>query len=349
MKRTEQTAQTGQRRRTQTAESKRRSVLKILTAGATTTSLGWPAFAQAPDPGNYPNKPIRIIVGFTPGGATDVVARLIAQKLQETLGQSVVVENRPGAGSNLAAEYVARASPDGYTLLLATIANATNMSMYQNLNYDSLRDFAPIIQLMAAPSVLVVGAAVPANNLAELIALARAKPGQLTFASSGSGGSPHLAGEMFKLRAGVDLIHVPYKGAAPAMADVIGGVVTMGFKTALSAIPQMQAGKVKPIAVAANKRLAQIPNVPTMAEAGFPDFEVSSWNGLVAPIKTPAELIRKLNIECQKVLALPDIKEKFALQAAETVGGSPEQFRDYIRVEIERWAKVVKASGAKVE
>ena len=266
--------------------AKRQSLQRMLAAAVSVPAAGWQPLVRAQDANVYPIKPIRIIVGFTPGGATDVVARLVAQKLQETLGQSVVVENRPGAGSNLAAEYVARANPDGYTLLLATIANATNMSMYQTLNYDTQRDFAPIIQFMAAPSVLVVGASVPANNLGELIALAKAKPGQLTFASSGSGGSPHLAGEMFKLRAGIDLIHVPYKGAAPAMADVIGGVVTMGFKTALSALPQMQAGKVKPIAVAANKRLAQIPNVPTMAEAGFPDFEVSSWNGLVAPIKT---------------------------------------------------------------
>ena len=329
--------------------AKRRSLQRMLAAGFAVPASGWQSMASAQDAGAYPNKPIRIIVGFTPGGATDVVARLVAQKLQDAFGQPVVIENRPGAGSNLAAEFVARANPDGYTLLLATIANATNMSMYQTLNYDTQRDFAPVIQFMAAPSVLVVGTAVPANNLGELIALAKAKPGQLTFASSGSGGSPHLAGEMFKLRAGIDLIHVPYKGAAPAMADVIGGVVTMGFKTALSALPQMQAGKVKPIAVAANKRLAQIPQVPTMAEAGFPDFEVSSWNGLLAPAKTPPELIRKLNLECQKILAMADIKEKFALQAADPVGGSPEQFRDYIRVEIERWAKVVKASGAKVE
>ncbi len=327
----------------------RRAVLRMIAVAGAVTPLSWQTEATAQDTSAYPSKPIRIIVGFTPGGATDLVARLIAQKLQEAFGQSVLVENRPGAGSNLAAEQVARANPDGYTLLLATIANATNMSMYQNLNYDSLRDFTPIIQLMAAPSVLVVGTGVPASDLKELIALVKAKPGQLTFASSGSGGSPHLAGEMLKLRAGLDLIHVPYKGAAPAMADVIGGVVTMGFKTALSAIPQMQAGKVKPIAVASNKRLAQIPNVPTMAEAGFPDFEVSSWNGLFAPIKTPPELIAKLNRECQKILALPDIKEKFSLQAADPIGGSPEQFRDYVRVEIERWAKVVKASGAKVE
>lgn len=305
--------------------------------------------AQAQDAAAYPNKPVRIVVGFAPGGATDIVARLIAQKLQDNLGQPFLVENKPGAGSNLGAEQVQRATPDGYTLLLATIANATNMSIYKNLAYDTLRDFVPVTHLMSAPSVLVVSNSVPANNLRELIALAKSKPGQLTFASSGAGGSPHLAGEMLKVRAGIDIIHVPYKGAAPAMADVIAGTVDMGFKTALSAIPQMQAGKVKPIAVAATRRLAQIPNVPTMGEAGIGDFEVSSWNGLLAPARTPPDIVAKLNRECQKILAMPDIREKFAAQAAEPVGGSPEQFGIYIRSEIDRWAKVVKESGAKID
>lgn len=329
------------------AGTRRRAALG-LAAGVSLLTIAGRAEAQG-SAAAYPGKTIRILVGFAPGGATDIVARLIAQKLQESLGQPVVVENKAGAGSNLAAEQVARASPDGYTLLLATIANATNMSIYRNLNYDTLRDFAPVIHLMSAPSVLVVGPAVPANNLQELVALAKAKPGQLTFASSGAGGSPHLAGEMLKLRTGIDIIHVPYKGAAPAMADVIGGTVTMGFKTALSAIPQMQAGKVKPIAVAANKRLSQIAHVPTMAELGYGDFEVSSWNGLMAPARTPADIVAKLNRECQKILAMPDIREKFAAQAAEPVGGSSEQFASYIRYEIDRWARVVRQSGAKID
>lgn len=328
-------------------KSQRRLLIHGVAALGASGALARPVHAQ--DAASYPNRPVRIVVGFAPGGATDIVARLFAQKLQDAFGQPVVVENKAGAGSNIGAEQVQRSAPDGYTLLLATIANATNMSIYKNLTYDTVRDFAPVIHLMSAPSVLVVSNSTPANNLQELIALAKAKPGQLTFASSGSGGSPHLAGEMLKMRAGIDIIHIPYKGAAPAMADVISGTVSMGFKTALSAIPQMQAGKVKPIAVASRSRLAQIPNVPTVAEAGLSDFEVSSWNGLMAPAKTPADIVAKLNRECLKILAMPDIREKFAAQAAVPVGGSPEQFGAYIRGEIERWAQVVRASGAKVE
>jgi len=304
-------------------------------------------FALAQD--TYPSRPIKLIVPFPPGGATDIVGRLLAQKLQEALGQPVVVENKAGAGSNIGSEQVARAAPDGYTLLLGTIANATNMSIYKNMPYDTLRDFAPVTQTMSAPSVLVVTNALPANNLKELIALAKAQPGKLSFASSGAGGSPHLAGELLKLRAGIDLIHVPYKGAAPALVDVVSGVVSMGFKTALSAIPHMQSGKLKPVAVAATRRLAQIPNVPTMAEAGLPDFEVSSWNGVLAPARTPPEVIARLNQELVRILATQDIKDRFAAQAAEPVGSTPEQFRAYIRSEIDVWGQVVKASGAKID
>ena len=202
---------------------------------------------------------------------------------------------------------------------------------------------------MAAPSVLVVHPGLPVTTLSELIAYAKARPGQLAFASSGAGGSPHLAGEMLKQRAGIDLIHVPYKGAAPALADVLSGAVAMGFKTALSAIPHMLTGKLKPIAVAATKRLPQIPNVPTMAEAGMPDFEVSSWNGLAAPAKTPADIVAKLYKETTRILALPELRERFAAQAAEPVGNTPDEFRAYIAAEIERWGKVVRASGARID
>ena len=310
----------------------------------------WAASASAQDAAaNYPNRPIKIVVGFVPGGATDVVARLMAQKLQEAWGQAVLIENKPGGGSNIGSEQVARAAPDGYTLLLGTIANATNMSIYKDLAYDTLRDFAPVTQFISAPSVLVVAPSLPVSNLKELIALAKAKPGTLSYASSGAGGSPHLAGELLKLRAGIDIIHVPYKGAAPALVDVVSGTVSMGFKTALSAIPHMQSGKLKPIAVAAVRRLPQIPNVPTMAEAGLADFEVSSWNGLLAPAKTPPEIVAKLNREFVRILATADVREKFAAQAAEPVGNTPEQFRAYIKAEIDKWAQVVKASGAKVD
>jgi len=299
--------------------------------------------------GRYPTKPIRLVVGYTPGGSTDVAARIIAAKLQEALGQSVVVENKPGATSNIGSEYVAKSAPDGYTLLLGTITNATNMVVYKNLGYDTLRDLAPITQLTRSPSVLTVSPKFPAKDLQELIALAKRNPGKYAFASTGSGGSTHLAGELLKLRAGIDLIHVPYKGGAPALADLIGGQVQIGFQTALSAIPQLQSGQLRPIAVAANKRLAQLPNVPTMAEAGLPDFEVSSWNGLFAPARTAPEIIARLHRETVKALAAPDVREKLIAEGAEPVGSTPEEFRVYIRAEIEKWGRVVRAADIRVD
>ncbi len=315
------------------------------------TLAGWApgVFAQSDASAGYPNKPIRVVVGYAPGGATDLAARLVAQKLQEAWGQPVVVENRPGAGSNIGTEQVVRAAPDGYTLLMGTIANATNLSMYRQLNYDTLRDLAPITQVMSAPSVLATAPGAPFNDLASLVAAAKARPGVLTFASSGAGGSPHLAGELLKLRAGIDLIHVPYKGAAPALADVVSGTVSMGFMTALSAVPHMQSGRLKAIAVAANRRLPQLPNVPTLAEAGLKDFEVSSWSGLFAPVRTPPEIVAKLAREVTRILGTAEVQEKFAVQGAEPVGGSPEQFRAYVRAEIDKWAQVVRAAGIKVD
>jgi len=299
--------------------------------------------------GSYPSKPIRLVVGYTPGGATDIVARILAAKLQESLGQSVIVENKPGATSNIASEFVVKSAPDGYTLLVGSIASATNMVVYKNLPFDTLRDLAPITQLMSAPSVLAVHPSFPAKNLQELIALAKRDPGKYAFASTGSGSSPHLAGELLKLRAGIDLIHVPYKGAAPALSDLLGGQVQMAFQTALSAVPHLQSGQLRAIAVASNKRLAQLPNTPTMAEAGLPDFEVSSWNGLFAPAKTPPEIIARLYKEAVKALAAPDVREKLNAQGAEAVGSTPEEFRAYIAAEIDKWGKVARASGARVD
>ena len=310
--------------------------------------LGAGAMAGAQEP-RYPSKPVRMLVGYPPGGATDIVARTLAIKLQEALGQPVIVENKPGATSNIASEMAAKSVPDGYTLLLGTIANATNMTAYKNPGYDTLRDFAPITQTMSAPSVLALHVSVPAKTLRELIALAKQQPGKLTFASSGTGGSPHLAGELFKLRAAIDLLHVPYKGAPAAMNDLLGGQVSMSFQTALSAIPHLQGGKLNVVAVASIRRMAQLPGVPTMAEAGLADFEVSSWNGLFAPAKTPPAIIARLHEASIKALALPDVREKFAAQGAEATGSTAEEFRTYIRAETEKWGKVIRASGIPIE
>ena len=307
------------------------------------------AFSASAQENAYPNKPIKLLVGYAPGGATDIVARGIAAKLQEALGQPVVVENRAGAGSNIASEMVARSAPDGYTLLLGTIANATNMTAYKNLGYDTMRDFVHITQTMTAPSVLALHPSVPAKNLREFVTLAKQNPGKMAFSSSGSGGSPHLAGELLKMRAGIDLIHVPYKGAAPAIADLLGGQVQMSFQTALSAIPHLKSGKLNVIAVASKKRMATLPNVPTMAEAGIADFEVSSWNGLFAPAKTPTSIVHALHSATIKALQTQDIKEKMEAQGAEPVGSSPDEFKAFVKAEIDKWEQVILKSGARVD
>ena len=297
----------------------------------------------------YPSKQIRLVVGYTPGGATDIIARTIAAKLTESLGQPVVVDNRPGATSNIGSEFVAKSPPDGYTLLIGTIANATSMTAYKNLGYDTMRDFVHITQTMTAPSVLATHPSFPAKNLQELIALAKKNPGVYTYASSGNGSSPHLAGEFLKLRTGIDIIHVPYKGGAPGLTDLLGGQVTMSFQTALSALPYLKSGKLNVIGVAAHKRMGQLPNVPTIEEGGVPDFEVSSWNGLFAPAKTPPEIVNRLYEATAKALALPEVREKLEAQGAEPVGQPPAQFRAYVQAEIEKWAKVIKESNAKFE
>lgn len=314
-----------------------------------TILLGLLAFSAHAQDANYPNKPIRLIVGYAPGGATDIVARSIAIKLQETLGQPVIVENRAGAGSNIASEFVARSAPDGYTLLLGTIANATNMTAYKNLGYDTMRDFIHITQTMTAPSVLALHPSVPAKNLRELVALAKQNPGKMAFSSSGSGGSPHLAGELLKLRGNIDLIHVPYKGAAPAMSDLLGGQVQLSFQTALSAIPHLKSGKLNVIAVASKKRMGILPNVPTMAEAGMADFEVSSWNGLFAPAKTPAHIVNALYNATIKALQTQDIKDKMEAQGAEPVGSTSDEFKAFVKAEIDKWEQVIIKSGARMD
>ena len=273
------------------------------------------------------------------------MSRILAEKLSASLGQQVIVENKPGASGNIGAQQVATSAPDGYTLFLGTIANATNMSVYKNLSYDTERDFVPITQLVSSPSVLVVNNDLPVKTLAELIAYAKANPGKLSYASSGAGGSPHLAGEMLKQRAGIDALHVPYKGAAPAMNDVMGGTVSMGFKTASGVTSTIQAGRLRAIAIASGTRLPQLPDVPTLAELGFKDFEVSSWSGLFAPKGTPPEIINTIAKATIEILNNPDVRKQLEAMGAIPVGSTPAEFQKYVRSEIEKWAVVAKAAN----
>jgi len=327
--------------------NQRRRLLKSALLGLSLSATGMTtrlSIAQT----NYPDRPIKLVVPFAAGGPTDMVGRLMAHGMEKELGQNIIVENKPGGGSNIGSELVARAKPDGYTLLLGTIANATNMSIYNNLNYNTERDLVAITQFMSSPSVLVVNPAIPVKDLNELIAYAKANPGKLSFASSGAGGSPHLAGEMLKLRADIDVLHVPYKGASPALNDVLGGNVSMGFMTAAGALPSINAGKLRPIAVAGLQRLPQLPNVPTMGEAGMADFEVSSWNGLFAPAGTPPAVLQKLADAALKVITQPDMQKTFESHASLGVGGSPEQFKQYVHAEIVKWGKVADAAKIKL-
>ena len=296
----------------------------------------------------YPSKPIRMIVGFAPGGGTDLTARPVAQKLSELLGQQVIVENRPGAAGNVATEQVAKSAPDGYTLLMGTIAAlAINPSLYGNLRFDPETDLAPVIQVVDATNVLALHPSVPASSVKELIALAREK--SLLAGSSGIGATGHLAIELFNLMAGVKLVHVPYKGGGPAMSDLVGGQVNLIFATTASSIPHLKSGRIKGIAVTTAKRSALLPDLPTISEAGLEGFDANNWYGLVVPAKTPRAIIDQLNAGVTKVLAMPDVKTTLFNQGLDPAPGTPEQFGAYIRSERAKWAKVIKESGAKPE
>ena len=321
------------------------SMLQRWAVGAVLALLATGAWGQA-----YPAKPIRLVVPFPAGGTTDILARAVGQKLTEAWGQPVVVDNRPGAGGNIGAELVAKAAPDGYTLLMGTVGtHAINASLYAKMPYDHIKDFAPVILVAGVPNVLVVNPAVPVNSVQELIAYAKANPGRLNFASSGSGTSIHLSGELFKVMAGVQMTHIPYKGSAPALQDLIGGQVQLMFDNLPSALPQIKGGKLRALAVTSATRAAALPDVPTVAEAGLPGFEASSWFGVLAPAGTPVAIIARLNAEIAKWLASPEAREKLASQGANAAGGSPEDFAKHIAAETAKWQKVVKESGAKVD
>jgi tripartite-type tricarboxylate transporter receptor subunit TctC len=298
----------------------------------------------------WPSKPIKWVVPFAPGGTTDILARTVGEKLSTALGQPVVVENRPGAGGGVGADYVAKSAPDGYTIVGGTIStHAINASLYKSLPYDPVRDFAPITLIARLPNLLVVNPGVPAKNVAELVALLKANPGRYTFASSGNGTSQHLSGELFKSIAGVEMQHVPYKGSPPALQDVVAGQVTMTFDNITTAWPLAKAGNLRPLAVTTAQRSAVAPDVPTMQEAGLAGYEVGSWQGVFAPAGTPPEIVRRLNAEIVRILRLPEVRDKLIGLGAEPVGNSPDEFAAMVKSEVAKWADVVKRSGARVD
>jgi tripartite-type tricarboxylate transporter receptor subunit TctC len=303
------------------------------------------AFAQPA----YPSKPVRLVVPFPAAGTTDIIARATAQKLSEAWGQQVIVDNRPGAAGNIGSELVAKSAPDGYTLLMGTVGtHAINPSLYAKMPYDHVKEFAPVILVAGVPNVLVVNPDLPVKSVPELIAYAKANPGKLNFASSGSGTSIHLSGELFKAMTGVQMTHVPYKGSAPALTDLIGGQVQLMFDNLPSSLAFIKAGKLRALAVTSKTRAPALPDVPTVAEF-IPGFEASSWFGILAPAGTPPDILAKINGEVAKWLATADAKEKLTAQGANVAGGTPEDFAKHIQAETAKWAKVVKDSGAKVD
>ena len=298
----------------------------------------------------YPQKPIRLVVGVPAGGTTDVVARLVGQKLSEQMSQKVVIDNRGGAGGNIGAELVAKSPADGYTLFLATIGTmAINPSLYSKMPFDTLHDFDAISQLTSMPQLLVVHPSLPVKSVKDLIAYAKSRPGQLTFASGGSGTAIHLAGELFKTMAGVDMVHVAYKGSSPAMTDLIGGQVSLMFDQILTSLPHVQSGRLRGLAVTTTNRSPAAPQIPTIAEAALPGYAVTTWRGLLAPAGTPRDIVNRLGSETARALQNPDVRERFASQGVDPISSTPEQFAAMMKSELEKWRKVIAASGTKID
>lgn len=321
----------------------RRATISLL--GGLACSLVFPVAAQS----NYPDKPVRIVVGFSAGGTTDVVARLLAKELSDEFGQSFVVENKPGAGSNIATEYVVRSPADGYTLLMMAVTSSINQTLYPNLKFDITKDLVAIGLGAKVPNLLVVNPKLPINSVKELIDYANKNPGKLNFASSGAGTSIHMTGELFKLNTKIDISHIPYKGSSPALTDLVGGQVQMMFDNMPSALPLVQAGKLRALAVTAPKRSAAAPDVPTMAELGFEGFDVSSWFGLMAPAKTPDAIVQKINAAVAKALAKPEVQKRLLDLGAIPSPMTTAEFDAFVKKEVSTWGAVVKASGIRAD
>jgi len=298
----------------------------------------------------YPSKPIRFVVPYPAGGPLDTIARLLGQKVSESVKQPVVVDNKPGAGGNIGADAVAKSPADGYTILMGAVAtHAINPTLYASIPYDPVRDFIPVTQVASTPNVLVVNPSVPAASVREFIAYAKANPGKLNFGSGSTGSAGHLAGELFKTQAGVEMTHVPYKGAAPAMNDLVGGQIQLMFDNLASSLGQVKAGRVRALAVTTARRTSLAPDLPTIAESGLPGFDINTWFGIFVPANTPREVVERLHAEFTRALALPDVKERMLALGAEPVGSRPDEFAAYIRAEGEKYARVIKASGAKAD
>jgi tripartite-type tricarboxylate transporter receptor subunit TctC len=321
-----------------------RTILRLIVLLAPLVSAG-AIHAQS----SYPTKPIRWIVGYTPGGTADMLARAVGQKLAESWGQQVIVENRPGAGTNIGTEVAAKSPPDGYTLFMPTVANAINPTLYPKLNFDILRDFVHITNFAKVPGIVVVHPSVPAKNVQELIALAKAHPNALRHGSTGIGSPHHLAGEIFKSMAGVKMVHVPYRGASPALIDVIAGHIEVYFGAMVSTLPHVKSGKLRALGVTTLKRVAAVPDIPTISEQGLKGFETGSWFGVSVPTGTAREIITKLHTECIRIIGLREVRDRMTSEGAEFVGDTPEQFAAFFRSEIEKWGRAVKASGARPE
>ncbi len=298
----------------------------------------------------YPAKPIRMIVGYPPGGGTDIVGRMMAQKFSENFGHTVIVDNRWGATGNIGTELAARATPDGYTLLMGNVApNAINVSLFKKIAFDPVNDFAPVSLVALTPNMLVVHPSVPVKNIKDLIALAKAKPGAYNYASAGIGSSSHLAGALFGILTGTNIVHVPYKGGGPAMVDVLAGQMQLYFGTMPGVMPHVKSGKLRPVAVTSDKRSQTLPEFPTIAESGVTGYEAATWYGLLAPAQTPRAIVERLHREVVKILGVAEMRERLVAQGFEPVGGTPEQFGAYIKTEIAKWGKVIREAGIRAE